>query len=139
MTTSLKINPALNMTGTLTCTPAGMALPFGKYVYQKCGHGLGNVPSDKSKTLQVRRWVTNNGGRSAAHSRNRARFAAGVRAWHALAEADKEAWRAIGLKSHYNRFNAFMRNWCLTAAAPVGTIWDAGATKWDAGKTTWDF
>ena len=138
MTMKLKINPALNMTGTLTGTPAGMALPFGKWVYQKCGHGLGNVPGDKTKRLQVRKWVTNNGGKSAAHSRNRARFAAGVRAWQALPEAEKEVWRAPALKLNMNRFNGFMRHWCMTAAVPTGTVWDGGGTVWDAGKTTWD-
>jgi hypothetical protein len=134
----MKIKPALSLTGTLTGTPGGMALPFGKYVYQKCGFGLGNVSGDKTKRLQVRKWVTNNGGNSAAHSRNRARFAAGVRAWQALDEASKEAWRAPALKLHLNRFNGFMKNWCLTAAIPTGTTWDDGRTTWDAGRTTWD-
>ena len=134
----MKIKPALSLTGTLTCTPPGMALPFGKYVYQKCGHRLGNVPGDKTKRLQVRKWVTNNGGRTLAHAQNRARFRAGVVAWHALSEADKETWRAPGRKRNLNRFNAFMSHWCKTQPIPAGVPWDNGQTTWDGGVTTWE-
>lgn len=128
----------LSITGILTHTPDGTGQPFGKYVFQKTIPGLGNVPGDKTRTQQIRRWTAGTPSNTILQQPHRERFAIGVATWHGLTEPEKEAWRAPGRLLKLNRFQAFMRNWCRTQPLPVIGEWDGGTTTWDAGATSWD-
>lgn len=64
----------------------------------------------------------------------RARWSAGITAWHALPALERAAYAAAATPLHLTGFNLFMRDFTPTS----GTTWDGGATTWDAGVTTWD-
>lgn len=133
----MKSKPHFALTGILTGVPFGTAKPSAKYVYQKTKAGLGNIPEDKTKRQQVRLWVRGTLTNTPAQQPQRARFALGVAAWHSLTPEEKETWRAPGTARHLNRFQAFMRDWCLTQPLPASTVWDGGLSIWDDGATTW--
>lgn len=127
----------LTLTGILTGTPALTTLPHGKWVYQKTRVGHGNIPGDRDRRHQVRRWVQGTQVNTSNQQPYKARFALGVGAWHALTPEEKETWRKPGEKLHLNRFQCFMRNWCRTHPPGTATTWDMGTTAWDAGTTIW--
>lgn len=105
-------NPqALDIRGTLYFCPVEPVRPCGKYVYQKVRAGLGNVPSDPHKALQLRRHVIPYDPHTPAQTARRARMASGVAAWHALGPDDKKAWRAAGASRRLPGFQTFISAW----------------------------
>jgi hypothetical protein len=134
----MKNKHSLLLTGILTGIPWGTTKPLQKYVYQKTRAGHGNIPDDKHRRQQVRKWVQGTLTNTPAQQPQRGRFALGVSAWHALTPEQKEVWRVPGEKIHLNCFQMFMRNWCLTTPLPTITLWDDGATIWLDSASQWD-
>jgi hypothetical protein len=134
----MKPNTFKKITGILFCTPPVGGKPEAKYVFQKTRAGHGNMPGDKTQSMQCRLWVKGTTTYTAEQKKNRGRFALGVAAWHALQPAEKQQWRTNANKTRLNGFQLFMRVWCRTTAQPSHTIWDFGATTWDSNTTTWD-
>jgi hypothetical protein len=135
----------LILTGIFTGVPPGTSLPAGKYVFQKTVAGLGNITSDRSGRQQVRRWVRGTPTNTPLQQPQRARFARGVAAWHALSPEQKEAWRVPSRALGLNRFQGFMRTWCRTEPIQSVTVWDNSTTAWtgsgtifDTPETNWD-
>ena len=130
--------PHLELTGTLTGTPAIAFKPPGKYVYQRTKPGLGNVPEDRRKRQQCRAWTRGTLRHTVRQQPYRLRFALGAITWAGMSDSAKEAWRTPGREKKLNRFQAFMRNWNRTMPLPHGTMFDSGDTSWDTGNTTFD-
>lgn len=123
----MKKSKYTELRGILTGVPEGTTLPAGKYIYQKTKPGLGNIPGDKTRRLQVRRWTVQTNPRTAAQREARMAFRLGVTAWKKKSESEKEAWRAPGLKLGLNRFQAFMRDWMKTYwSEKMAILLDAG-------------
>lgn len=128
---------ALDLKGTLSGVPFGSNMPDARYVYQKTKPGLGNVPGDKTRTLQIRLQPAQYNPRTTQQVLNRLRFQAGVAAYKALTTEEKSEWKRQGRLKKLNGFQFFMRVWCKTQPQPTTTTWDAGSTTWDTGSTTW--
>jgi len=127
----------LTLTGILTGVPPGTAKPSGKYVYQKTAKGRGNIPGDKTRTYQVRRWVRGTQPNTPGQQPGRGKFALGVGHWHTLSDPEKETFRIPAEQLRLNRFQFFMREWMRSEPQIAATVWDSGTTVWDAGGTSW--
>ncbi len=80
----------------------------GAVVYQRVKPGLGNVASDPSMTLQVRRHVPTNTSNTPAQQARRARFANAVAAWHALDTATKQDYNQRANRQRVTGYNLFI-------------------------------
>jgi hypothetical protein len=130
---------ALRVTGKLRFTPANPPKPFGVYVLQKTAPGLGNIPGDKTKSMQLRRHVPQANPRTLTQMLRRAIFRDAILAWRALSADEKVAARKRGKSRRIPGYGQFLREYLLTNTSAAITAWDAGATTWDAGETQWDF
>lgn len=83
-------------------------------VFQKTGYGLGNVPGDPQRRLQVRAWVIPNDPRTLAQQARRLHMANANTAWHALSQAEKNAYIPNAKKKRITAHNAFVSAWLLT-------------------------
>jgi len=131
------MKPYFSLTGILQGVPPGTSLPNGKYVYQKTVAGLGNVAGDKSKRMQIRRWVTGTPSNTPAQIYYRLIFAFANSKWKNLSEPEKESFRLPAEKRKLNRYQYYMSIICRAAALQTATSWDEGATQWDSGTTVW--
>lgn len=109
----------LDVTGTLTHAPADPARPLAKYVYQHVKPGLGNVSSDKKKSLQLRAHVIPLDPKTPQQLARRTLMKAAVTAWHALPDSTKEAWRVKGQQRAISGFNAYCGAYLRTGSPPT--------------------
>lgn len=131
----------LSITGKLHTTPEDPPRPAGRYVYQRCASGTGNIPSDDTGRSMVRRHVYPTNPRTPAQMAHRGRMAAAVRAWHAATPAERASYAPAASKrglSAYHLFVAdYIRTHPATAYSAWRTMWDDDRTGWDSGKTDW--
>jgi hypothetical protein len=132
------IEVTLKIRGTLTYTPALPIRDPGKYVIQRVGKGLGNVPGQPDNNLQVRLWTAGTNPNTTGQQTQRAKMTAAVSAWAALSAADKRQWRTAAVAHSLTGYNWFISQYLLGNVTPAGTTWDGGATTWDGGATLWD-
>ena len=81
---------------------------IGNLVYQRTAPGLGNVPGDETRTLQVHAYVPNNTSRSPAQLACRDNFRAGMLAWHALPPEQRADLNAYASRSALSGMNVFL-------------------------------
>lgn len=82
-----------------------------KWVYQRTGHGFGNLGRRGPRDLQVRRYVIPKDPRTARQQARRAWFQRGVNMWQNMAYAEKAEWDAIGIPRSLPGYNAFISAW----------------------------
>lgn len=94
--------------GKLTFEPTDPPRPLDTYVIQRVPAGTGNVTSDPTGSLQIRRHVVGIDPNTPAQQANRAKVKAAVPMWHALTAEEKKAWRVKGEPRRISGFNAFL-------------------------------
>lgn len=100
--------------GTLTFQPSDPPRPTGRYVIQRVAPGLGNVAADPERSLQIRAHVIPADPQTPRQLAARARFAAGVIAWHELPPTDRAYWYDQGPRHGLPAFNAFLSYYLRT-------------------------
>jgi len=101
---------ALNILGKLTLCPPWGSLPCGTYVFQRVQAGLGNVPWDNSRTLQLRVHVPHNPSNTPDQQRVRNNFAAAIWSWQLLSPEEKNQWRQRGRRLRLSGYNEYIRD-----------------------------
>jgi len=81
---------------------------IGNVVYQKTAPGCGNIPGDKTRTLQVHTYVPHNYSNSPAQLACREKFRAGMLAWHALTPSERADFNHYASKSALSGMNVFL-------------------------------
>lgn len=99
---------SLNPTGTISLTPTDPPRPAGRYVYQRTLAGHGNVLSDPTRRLQLRRWVSGANPNTPAQQARRAIVRNAVIAWHGFTMPEKAYWKKQGQPRAISGFNAYM-------------------------------
>lgn len=131
----------LTIKGKLHTTPNDPPRPTGRYVFQQCAPGTGNIPSDVSGRTMVRRHVYPTNPRTSAQLAHRGRMAAAVRAWHTTTPSERDALRASAAREGLSAYHIFVADYIRTHPATNysawRTIWDSDRTGWDSGKTNW--
>lgn len=101
----------LQIAGKITLTEAAPGRPAGTYVYQRTAPGLGNIPADPRKALQLRRHVIPTDPATPAQQQRRATLAAAVQAWHDLTPTARQAWAPQAKEAGLSIYNAFLSDY----------------------------
>ena len=107
-----KVRLDLRLLGKLSFCPTFLPRPCGTYVLQRVQPGLGNVPWDRKRSLQLRIHVPTNTSNTPAQLTRRLKFAAAVHSWQMLSPAERLTWRGLrrhrNLPGYHNYISAFM-------------------------------
>lgn len=120
----IKNAPALQVLGKLTFEPSDPPRPLDTYVLQRVAPGLGNVASDPTASLQIRRHVIPADARSPAQLALRQRVQQANRGWRLLTLAERADWKKAGARRKIPGYNAYVSAWLkgelhATLAAPL--------------------
>lgn len=102
------IEKSLAIAGTVYLENPPDGLPPGRYVYQRVGAGLGNVPGQPNNDMQLRRHVVPADPQTPAQLARRAAFAAAVASWHTATQEQREAVRPLAERKAISLFNAWV-------------------------------
>lgn len=108
MTTIAPLPPVLDIRGKINFCPAQPVRPCGLYVVQRVAPGLGNIDDRPARDLQLRVHVVPFDPRTAPQLARRAIFAAGVAAWHAYDQSERDAWNTQAASRHLTGFALHM-------------------------------
>lgn len=97
-------------TGTISATRA-VDPAVQKWVYQRTGHGFGNLGNRGSHDLQVRRHVIPRDPRTARQLARRAWFQRGIEMWQETTPEERASWKKAGLPRSIPAYNAFISAW----------------------------
>lgn len=84
---------------------------LGAYVYQRVQPGLGNVPGDKTRSLQRRLHRPTNTSDTIAQQARRNIFREGVALWATMTDEEKALLRPAANRRNMTTFNAFMSDY----------------------------
>lgn len=92
------------------------AAPGGsrRVVFQLTGYGLGNIPGDPRRRLQIRAHVIPYDPHTLAQQSRRLHMANANVAWHALTTEEQQAYEPEAKKKRLTAHNIFVRAWLLT-------------------------
>jgi len=82
---------------------------LGLRVFQKTAPGRGNIPGDRTRSLQNRAYVIPFDPATPAQLARRAAFAAAVAAWHALSPPERAEYDARAKRMAISGFNLYLR------------------------------
>lgn len=86
----------------------GITGRIGDRVYQHVHPGLGNVPSDPTRSLQNRAYVAHNTSHTHAQLECRARFKDAVDTWHTLTPEQQQDFAPRAKQRRISPFNQYI-------------------------------
>lgn len=85
-----------------------------RFAYQSVRAGLGNVPTDPTRTLQRRRIVTPADPQTPHQRAIRNRIAEATAAWQNAAPSVRAEYRNLATTEPINPFQLWVKHWCAT-------------------------
>lgn len=104
----MKDTHSIDTRGAIRITPTDPPRAPGRYVYQRTLAGHGNVLSDPTRRLQLRRWVRGTNPQTPAQQSRRTIFATAVSNWATFTAPDKIYWKRQAKPRRITAFNAYV-------------------------------
>jgi hypothetical protein len=128
----------LDIKGTLKEPDPANPTTIIKRVYQATSPQFANYYTKNGKPRMVRAYVAVVNPKTSAQLVQQNKLRLAVAAWHTASDLDKEPARTLAKQRDITIYMAYLSLWMKSYIAPVGTIWDSGATTWDSAATLWD-